>query len=56
MLELSQVDIVNVCGGTDKSDPFYKAGHAIGEAIKAVGEVAAVVSLIVAAAATGEAS
>ncbi|MBN8948276.1 hypothetical protein ACVCL0_02930 [Rhodanobacter sp. UC4450_H17] len=58
MLELSQADIVNVCGGdvVDKSDPLYKVGHAIGETIKAVGEVAAVAALAIAAFATGEAS
>jgi hypothetical protein len=53
MLELPQDDIVNVSGGADKSDPFYKVGHAVGETIKAAGEVAAVVALVIAGAATG---
>ncbi|MDA3913989.1 hypothetical protein [Oleiagrimonas sp.] len=55
MLELSRNNVENVCGGVgpivDKSDVFYKVGHAIGEGIKFIGAVGGLFAAGVAAAA-----
>ncbi len=54
MLELTRDNVENVCGGVDpivdKSDGFYKVGHAIGEGIKFIGAVGSLFAAGVAAA------